>query len=487
MLDEVIAEPLARHLRGFETLGRLPQGRRKGQALRELLVVSAAHDRRLGLGLGLYPPKARRQGRGVGDVGIGVGGGDAVLDPLRLLRAADRTERAGAVVHPPTGLGRRPEAGDQPGEGIDRRRDHRQQLPHQLLLAGDEVAHGVGDIVGRLGVVEGRLSVLTFERQVDMAALAGPVGRPLGHEGGHQAVALCHHLGEGLEQRRLVRRCLAAIDRDRRLEHAGSGLLVQGFETEIHALAGAEKLAVEIRVHRVAQHRIAEEAGRHGLEVTVVLLPRRMRRLVEEEEFVLEAGVGLEAHVAATLDHPAQHASGAKLVGRWRELAKEEQGAVLERDVAAAFRQYADRRVRVARVPAGIGDVVVKLIVGIPAQHHVTETEAAIEGREELSRRHVLAAHDAVDIEQADLDVAELALFHDLAGAGGVGHLSRVHLDLPRCPPAVMERTVRQSASLLRALLFCQGIRHLYSEAWPVTPLARISRSEARAMGLGKV
>ena len=43
-----------------------------------------------------------------------------------------------------------------------------------------------------------------LQRDVDVAALARPVVRPLGHEGRHQAAALRQHLDEGLEQRGLV-------------------------------------------------------------------------------------------------------------------------------------------------------------------------------------------------------------------------------------------------------------------------------------------
>ena len=77
------------------------------------------------------------------------------------------------------------------------------------------------------------------------------------------------------------------------------------------------------------------------------------------------------------------------------------------------------QRIGIGGVPAGVCDVVVELVVGVPAQHHVAEAEAALQRREELGLRHVLAAQDAVDVEDADLDMGQAALLDDLAGVGG--------------------------------------------------------------------
>jgi hypothetical protein len=78
-------------------------------------------------------------------------------------------------------------------------------------------------------------------------------------------------------------------------------------------------------------------------------------------------------------------------------------------------------------VPAGVLHVVVELIVRVPAEHDVAEAETLVERREELVPAHVLAAHDAVVVEHADLDVVELALLDDLAGIGRRTHVFRSH------------------------------------------------------------
>src|SRR5580700_7664833 len=68
------------------------------------------------------------------------------------------------------------------------------------------------------------------------------------------------------------------------------------------------------------------------------------------------------------------------------------------------------RSVGIGGVPAGHADVVIQLIVAVPAQHHVAKPVTLLERREEFFAAHVFAAHDAIDVEHADLDVVESLL-----------------------------------------------------------------------------
>ena len=81
----------------------------------------------------------------------------------------------------------------------------------------------------------------------------------------------------------------------------------------------------------------------------------------------------------------------------------------------AGVGQDAHGCVRIGGVPAGVVDVVVELVVRIPAEHHVAEAEALLERREELVAADVLAAQDAVDVDDPDLDVRVPALFDEAA------------------------------------------------------------------------
>ena len=122
---------------------------------------------------------------------------------------------------------------------------------------------------------------------------------------------------------------------------------------------------------------------------------------------------------AALCEHPAQRAARTDRLRVAVELAEEERQVVLERDQPHGLGQDAHRRVRIGGVPAGQRGVVVELVVGIPAQHHVAEAEALLERRFELVAGHVLAAHDAVDVEDADLDEGQVAAAHIGGGIGG--------------------------------------------------------------------
>ena len=101
------------------------------------------------------------------------------------------------------------------------------------------------------------------------------------------------------------------------------------------------------------------------------------------------------------------------------EFGQEERQVVLERDEPHGLRQDAHRGIRIGGVPAGELGVVVELVVGIPAQHHVAEAEALLEGGFELVAGHVLAAHDAVDIDDADLHEGQIAAAHIVRRIGG--------------------------------------------------------------------
>ncbi len=131
------------------------------------------------------------------------------------------------------------------------------------------MAHEGAHAVGLFRIVEQRPALLVGERDVDMPAGARPLGRPLGHEGRHQAAPLQGDLDEGLEQGGLVGGVQSLGLFDGGFEDAGAGFLVQGFQAEVHPLAGLQNIAIDVGVGRIAQDRIAEMAGR---EIPSILL-----------------------------------------------------------------------------------------------------------------------------------------------------------------------------------------------------------------------
>ena len=82
MVDERIAEQLARRPRRLEALRGIPQGARQLTFGRMLLFVGVAFDRLVRLDAMLDAPETRADRRGERDIRIDVGGGDSIFDAL---------------------------------------------------------------------------------------------------------------------------------------------------------------------------------------------------------------------------------------------------------------------------------------------------------------------------------------------------------------------------------------------------------------------
>ena len=97
-------------------------------------------------------------------------------------------------------------------------------------------------------------------------------------------------------------------------------------------------------------------------------------------------------------------------LGRY-EVEEEGCGLRLPREVAQRREVDARVRVRIGRVPARDRRVVEEPVVDVPAEDDVAEAQPAVSDSPELVERHVLSAKDAVDVEPADLDALDTALF----------------------------------------------------------------------------
>ena len=135
----------------------------------------------------------------------------------------------------------------------------------------------------------------------------------------------------------------------------------------------------------------------------------------------------LRNRVAAALEHAAQGAAWAHGFGGRSEFAEKKQHPVLEGMSRQTVRQQSHRRIREPRVPAGELDVVVELVVGIPTKDHVAKAKALVQCAKELFLRHVFAAQDAIDVEDADLDVAEATVLDDGLGVLSASNLGCFH------------------------------------------------------------
>jgi hypothetical protein len=122
------------------------------------------------------------------------------------------------------------------------------------------------------------------------------------------------------------------------------------------------------------------------------------------------------------LQHAPQSAARADRLGASGELAEKQHGLRLERNVAAGRRQHPHRGVGVRGMPAGELRVVVELIVRVPAEDDVAESEVLVECRQELVAAQILSPQDPVGVEDADLDVFDAALDQKVADFGVLLH-----------------------------------------------------------------
>ena len=117
------------------------------------------------------------------------------------------------------------------------------------------------------------------------------------------------------------------------------------------------------------------------------------------------------------VEHPPKQTAGANTVSRFSELSQEQNAALIFHwKLTTGFRKDTDRCIRVGRVPAGETGVVIQLVIGIPAEHHITKPEPAFKRGYELVTRHIFAAHHPIGIEQPDLDIIKITVFDQLNG-----------------------------------------------------------------------
>src|SRR5439155_25590602 len=85
------------------------------------------------------------------------------------------------------------------------------------------------------------------------------------------------------------------------------------------------------------------------------------------------------------------------------EVAEEERHVIVPGHAAVSAEVEPDLVVRVPRMPAGEGGVVVGDVAAVPAEHDAAEAEIALRRGEEFFLVDVFAAQDAVDVGDGDL------------------------------------------------------------------------------------
>jgi hypothetical protein len=165
----------------------------------------------------------------------------------------------------------------------------------------------------------------------------------------------------------------------------------------------------------------ASSAGRDRLRGDALLRGPALRRLGEVEPLELHAAHRQHAELRGALQNTLERLARAdrrrRSVGL-DEFAQEERHAVVPRHAPVGVEVEPRERIGKAVLPAGQRAVVVADVGAVPAEHDVAEAEAAIRRllsrTEELVLVQVLAAQDAVDVADGDLDLAGAAVAHGL-------------------------------------------------------------------------
>src|ERR1035437_760090 len=199
VVDHILAEDLGGGLAALELRNCLVQGPRHPLAAGGEIAVA------LELGfegqLLLDPVQAVPDRRGVGQVGIHVATGEAILDVQVAAMAHDPEPRC-PIVTTPHDVDRRPRQRGVALVRVDVGGNEDRQLPRQLHHPGDEVAERLGHPVGHAGsriVGQGMVAGLVPQAHVKVPRRARPAGVGIGHEGDPPTVEIGNLLRAVLE------------------------------------------------------------------------------------------------------------------------------------------------------------------------------------------------------------------------------------------------------------------------------------------------
>ena len=106
MFNEGVAEQVPRRFRALQPFGGFAQAAGQGQTFGVGLIIGVAPHGGGRFQALFQAPQAGADGGGLGQVGVGIGGGDPEFDSLGFRPAADRAQGASPVVDAPGRLRR---------------------------------------------------------------------------------------------------------------------------------------------------------------------------------------------------------------------------------------------------------------------------------------------------------------------------------------------------------------------------------------------
>ena len=357
-----------------------------------------------------------------GEIRVGIGAADAVLDVAALGRAARYAERHGAVVHAPALGQRRVAVGLEAAVGVGVGAEDRQRVVERCHHAADGVAQQRRAV--RVFAGHQVVALLVGETDVHMQAAAGQVAERFGHEAGNEAMLVGHALDQALVADAFIDR-LQGVEAvlQGQLQLAGGVFGNRRAHRQALSLAGAVEVVEEGLLLFQLQHAIhlrrlrAHAVGLHGrlrAAVGVAVLVQQVELQLHRHHRVV--AVGLET-VDGALQHTARIAGGGRrALGRVHAHLHLAGG----RGTPGLQGQAAGDRVGPA---VGIGDFPDQTafldVLALDGQREdgAGQRAAVFVDRQQLVAVQQLAARDAVGVDQHQLDQAHFGVLgEEVAG-----------------------------------------------------------------------
>ena len=420
MLDHLVAEGRTQHARLLQGAGGAAQG--LGHLGQFVVLVGIAGERRWQLQLFVDAGQASGDQCGEGQVGVEVGTADTALDADTLAALAAQAKAGGAVVVAPHRAGGGEGAGLEALVGVDVGGEEVGDVAGVLELAGHPLAHQLGHAELGLGVEEQRLVALQApQRVVDMAAGAGQVVVPLGHEGD----------GLALQQGDLLAGVLddaVAVGHGQRIGVAHVDLFLARAPFALGVFHGdAGRLQV---LADGAQHRLVADGLEDAVVLDVVIGRARLAvvlgvdalvALVEQVELQLGGEHALVAALGEAGDLPLEDAARAVrqvLVVVVLHIAQHQGGALQPGHQAHGGEVGLEHEVAVAALPAGGGVAGHRLHVDVVGQQVVAAVGFLVGAVEEELDLEAFADQAALHVDHAGQDGVDAAGFGQLAQLG---------------------------------------------------------------------
>ena len=353
-----------------------------------------------------------------GQVGVGVGAADAVLDMPAGGRPSGHAQADGAVVDAPGRRQRRVAVGLEAPVGVGVGAEQQQGIEQ----AGEHAAQGLleqaagrpVEVIRLTGqqVASGRVG----QADMHVHAGAGQVVEGLGHEAGLHPMAVGHALDQALVAHGLVhgRQLLAVLQGDL---HLARGVLGnRRARRDALGLAGG----VEVLEEGFELLQLPQAVDLGAARAAAVGIPRRLwpaiaiAALVEQVELQLAGHHRVKALGLEALDHPHQHMPG---VGDGGRLALLRVHADLQRGGGDAppgqAHQAAGQRVGAAVDVADLPDqpgVLDVVAVDAQAEDGAGQRPAVLVHGEQLVAVQQLAARHAVGVEDEQLEQFDIGV-----------------------------------------------------------------------------